>query len=252
MVVGQESVLTFAGQTITNDGLIEILGGSDIAAGVTFTGSGIVALESGGQMTIGQRGGHGDVALRRRSTSPTARARSPWSMPRASRHRGLSDASPAVRIDLTRIQAQSARYFRPTSASQPGHSQALRRARRPGRRSWRTLDDGAASSAGNLGRLGSTSRTFRHRTSRSAATATGGTLVTYTPQNGIQLQQSLAAPIVATAGTDGVVREHPAERLRHVLARLHQHHAAAQRSRSPTPASTPATGARPTSRRHGW
>ena len=29
----------------------------------------------------------------------------------------------------------------------------------------------------------------------------GGTLITYTPQNGIQLQQSLAAPIVATAGT---------------------------------------------------
>ena len=29
----------------------------------------------------------------------------------------------------------------------------------------------------------------------------GGTLITYTPQNGIQLAQSLAVPIVATAGT---------------------------------------------------
>lgn len=66
MVVGQESVLTFKGQTITNQGLIEVLGGSDIAAGVTFTGPGIVALESGGQMTIaGNVVGTGDI-----TTSP--------------------------------------------------------------------------------------------------------------------------------------------------------------------------------------
>ena len=50
MVVQQQSVLTFAGQTITNGGLIEVLGGCDIEGGVNFTGEGIVALEDGGTL----------------------------------------------------------------------------------------------------------------------------------------------------------------------------------------------------------
>jgi len=59
MVVEQQSVLTFAGQTITNGGLIEVLGGCDIEAGVNFTGQGIVVLEDGGHVTISGNVGMG-------------------------------------------------------------------------------------------------------------------------------------------------------------------------------------------------
>src|SRR5215471_5511928 len=60
IVVGQESLLTITGQTVTDDGFIQVLGGLDLAPGATLTtthaGSGppagVVALEDGGQMTI--------------------------------------------------------------------------------------------------------------------------------------------------------------------------------------------------------
>lgn len=52
MVVSQESLLVFKGQSITNDGLIQVDGGLDIAEGVTVSGTGIILLENGGQLTV--------------------------------------------------------------------------------------------------------------------------------------------------------------------------------------------------------
>ena len=122
-------------------------------------------------------------------------------MPRASP--GIFGFVPTVsgnRIDLTQIQAQSARYFRPTSASQPGHLKLY--AGQNGQGAELALLDMELIAAGNLAPLGvRPAGPFRHPTSRSRSDGHGGTLITYTPQNGIQLQQSLAAPIVATAGT---------------------------------------------------
>ena len=252
MVVGQESVLTFAGQTITNDGLIEVLGGSDIAAGVTFTGSGIVALESGGQMTIkGSVVGTGDIATSQKIDF--ADGTGSVTLVNAAGFTGIFGFVPTVsgnRIDLTQIQAQSARYFRPTSASQPGHLKLY--AGQDGQGAELATLDMELIAAGNLGPLAFDQQDLSTSDFALGSDGRGGTLITYTPQNGIQLQQSLAAPIVATAGTDGVVREHPAERLRHVHRPASPASRCCPARRSPTPASTPATGARPTSRRHGW
>ena len=173
MVVGQESVLTFAGQTITNDGLIEVLGGSDIAAGVTFTGSGIVALESGGQMTIkGSVVGTGDVVTSQKIDF--ADGTGSVTLVNAAGFSGIFGFVPTVsgnRIDLTQIQAQSARYFRPTSASQPGHLKLY--AGQDGQGAELATLDMELIAAGNLGPLGvRPAGPFRHPTSRSPATAT--------------------------------------------------------------------------------
>jgi hypothetical protein len=201
MVVGQESVLTFAGHTITNDGLIEILGGSDIAAGVTFAGSGIVALESGGHMTIkGDVVGTGTVATSQKIDF--ADGTGSVTLANAAGFTGIFGFVPTVsgnRIDLTQIQAQSARYFRPTSASQPGHLKLY--AGQDGQGAELATLDMELIAAGNLGPLGFDQQDLSTADFTLASDGNGGTLVTYTPQNGIQLQQSLAAPIVATAGT---------------------------------------------------
>ena len=121
-------------------------------------------------------------------------------MPRAST--GIFGFVPTVsgnRIDLTQIQAQSARYFRPTSASQPGHLKLY--AGQDGQGAELATLDMELIAAGNLGPLGFDQQTLSTSDFALASDGHGGTLITYTPQNGIQLQQSLAAPIVATAGT---------------------------------------------------
>ena len=201
MVVGQESVLTFAGHTITNDGLIEILGGADIAAGVTFTGSGIVALESGGQMTIkGNVVGTGDVATSQ--TIDFADGTGSVTLVNAAGFTGIFGFVPTVsgnRIDLPQIQAQSARYFRPTSASQPGHLKLY--AGQNGQGAELASLGMELIGAGNLAPLAFDQQDLLTSDFTLSSDGRGGTLITYTPQNGIQLQQSLAAPIVATAGT---------------------------------------------------
>lgn len=50
--VNQESILHFEGSEITNDGVIDVQGRAEIAAGVDFTGSGMVLLEAGGRLDV--------------------------------------------------------------------------------------------------------------------------------------------------------------------------------------------------------
>jgi hypothetical protein len=52
ILVNQESFLLFKGQTITNDGLIQVDGGMGIDADVTMTGSGNILLEAGGHLEV--------------------------------------------------------------------------------------------------------------------------------------------------------------------------------------------------------
>jgi hypothetical protein len=201
MVVGQESVLTFQGQTITNQGLIEVLGGSDIAAGVTFTGPGIVALESGGQMTIaGNVVGTGDI-----TTSPKidfADGTGSITLTNTGGFSGIFGFGSTVsgnRIDLTQIHAQSANYVGPTSAAHPGHLDLYAGPDQDGALlaslSMELIDPGS------LDPLPFGAQTLSTSDFTLGSDRSGGTLITYTPPNGIQLEQSLAAPIVATPGT---------------------------------------------------
>ena len=201
MVVGQESVLTFAGRTITNDGLIEVLGGTDIAAGVTFAGSGIVVLESGGHMTIkGDVVGTGTVATSQKIDF--ADGTGSVTLANAAGFRGVFGLVSTVsgdRIDLTQIQAQSLRYFRPTAAGLPGHLKLY--AGRDGEGAELATLDMELIAAGDLGSVAFDQQNLSTADFTLGSDGHGGTLVTYTPQNGIQLEQSLAAPIVAAAGT---------------------------------------------------
>ena len=252
MVVGQESVLTFAGRTITNDGLIEVLGGSDIAAGVTFAGSGIVALESGGHMTIkGDVVGTGTVATSQKIDF--ADGTGSVTLANAAGFRGIFGFVPTVsgnRIDLTQIQAQSARYFRPTSAGLPGHLKLY--AGQDGQGAELATLDMELIAAGNLGPRGvrpaepfdiglharqrRPRRHARSPTRRRTASSSSSRWPRRSwrpPAPWCRSRASCRTPSARPRPASPASRCCPA-------------------SRSPTPASTPATGARPTSRRHGW
>lgn len=63
VLVSQESFLSFKGETITNGGLIQVDGGMDIAAGVTVTGSGLIVLEDGGQLSVEGTVGSGQQVI---------------------------------------------------------------------------------------------------------------------------------------------------------------------------------------------
>ncbi|MGD9885193.1 MAG: hypothetical protein AB7U95_34350 [Reyranella sp.] len=63
VLVSQESFLSFTGETITNGGLIQVDGGMDIAASVTVAGSGLIVLEDGGQLAVEGTVGSGQQVI---------------------------------------------------------------------------------------------------------------------------------------------------------------------------------------------
>jgi hypothetical protein len=189
MVVEQESLLAFTGQTVTNDGLIEVEGGADIAAGVTFTGSGLVVLENGGQMSIA-----GTVANTQSIDFQDGTGLVKLANGGFKGIFGFVSTVSGDRIDLTQVKATSAQYFAPSSAGKPGKLELFDLQGNE----VATLDMQLINPA-NLDSLGGDGLSTADFTVGSDDAS--GTLITYAPPNGIQLQQSLPVPIVAAAGT---------------------------------------------------
>lgn len=186
MVVEQQSVLAFAGQTITNGGLIEVLGGFDINSGVTVAGEGIVALEDGGQATVWGNVGAGQHFDFADETGLLT-------LRNLQGFQGIvgftEDAG--ARIDLAGLQVQS------VSVDSTSHTLELYSA--PGQQGTLLGSIAIESiSAANLGTVAFDLETDDFVLSSDNA---GGTLLTYQPQNGIDLEQSLPTAIVAAAGT---------------------------------------------------
>lgn len=186
MVVEQQSVLTFTGQTITNGGLIEVLGGCEIEAGVSFTGQGIVVMESGGNITISGNIGAGQ----RFDFADETGLLTLRNLPGFGGSLGFTELGGA-RIDLAGYQIQSVAVDATLHVlnlySAPEQQGSLLGSIAIGSIDPESLDtvsfdlstdDFALSSDG-----------------------AGGTLLTYAPPNGIDLQQSLPSAIVASAGS---------------------------------------------------
>jgi hypothetical protein len=184
VLVAQDSALHFEGEQITTAGVIQIEGITDIAAGVSFGGSGVVVLDDGGQLSI-----EGTVAAGQQidffdGTGKVTIANAPDFQGIV----GFTNLGGA-RIDLTGVQAQSEivengmlhLYSGPNGTGiEVGHfdvrmfnPQTLEHTGQP-----LNTDDFTVAADGN-----------------------GGTLVTYTPQGPTFLQASLPVPVVATAGT---------------------------------------------------
>ena len=190
VLVTQESSLFFKGQEIVTAGVIEIEGTADIAEGVTFGGSGILTLDSGGYLSVegtvpsGQQIDFADGTGRISIGNPTA----------FSGTLGFTPVSGA-RMDFPGIQAQSVGvdplgkvltlYAGPNQTGgilaqvnvqtideeslQPTHPPTV---------PLLTGCDFALSSDGK-----------------------GGTLATYLPQGTTYLEQSMPVPVIAPTGS---------------------------------------------------
>jgi hypothetical protein len=186
IVVEQQSVLTFAGQTITNGGLIEVLGGLEIESGVTFTGHGIVALEDGGNITIsGNVGADQRFDFADETGLLTLRHLEGF-------HGSLGFTElGGARIDLAGLHVQS------VAVDAALHVLDLYAA--PGQQGAKLGSIAIASIDPET--LGTLPFDLASGDFALGSDGDGGTLVTYAPQNGIDLQQSLPTAIVASAGT---------------------------------------------------
>lgn len=190
MVVEQESVLTFTGDIITNRGLIEVEGGCDIEAGVVFNGKGLVALEDGGQMTIsGTVGANQQISFADETGLVTLTNTRDF-------HGVLGFTSlGGARIDLAGLNVQSLSVELPALGSQTGYLDLYSEADQQGKRLARIAIQSIGPSLASLDfDLSAEDFTL-------GSDGNGGTMVTYAPQTGIHLQQSLATPIAASAGT---------------------------------------------------
>lgn len=188
MVVEQESVLTFGGGVVTNGGLIEVEGGFDIDAGVTVNGTGLVALEDGGRMTISGTVGSGqqiDFADQTGLVTLTQPAKF---------HGTLGFSLGGSRIDLSGLDVQSLAVEQPAQ----GEIGLLNLYSEAGQQGELLASLAVQSIGTSLGQLDFDLSAEDFSLSSDGA---GGTLVTYAPDTGIFLQQSLATPIVAAAGT---------------------------------------------------
>jgi hypothetical protein len=190
MLVSQESVLLFEGDTITNEGLIQVDGGMSIAQGVTFGGTGIILLENGGHLTV-----DGTVL----GTQHVSFADGTVGLTIADAHDfsavlGLTTWGGAT-IDLQGVAAQAMSFSHTAGAATAelsffgfgsGGPLATLTVQLLDNQSFEPLD-------GSDQTLTSDDFTF-------ASDGHGGTVVTYTPQGPVILQQALPVPVVAEAG----------------------------------------------------
>lgn len=185
MVVEQQSVLTFAGQTITNGGLIEVLGGCAIEAGVTFTGDGIVVMEDGGNVTISGNIGTGQ----RFDFADESGLLTLSNLPNFLGSVGFTELGGA-RIDLAGLDVQSLSID--SNQVLNLYSAAGQQGTLLGAFSLDSIDPES---------LGTVPFDVSSDDFELSSDGAGGTLLTYAPPNGIDLQQSLPSAIVASAGT---------------------------------------------------
>ena len=190
VLVTQESALFFEGQKIVTAGVIEIEGTADIPESVTFGGSGIVTLDSGGHLSIegpvqpGQQidfaDGTGRISIGNHTTfSGTL---------------GFTTV-PGARMDFPGIQAQSlgvdpsgkvlTLYAGP---NQTGHVLAHLKVQ--------TIDEESLSPIGPPTVALLTTDDFALSTS-----AKGDSLVTYKPDGTTYLEQSMPVPVIAPTGS---------------------------------------------------
>ena len=193
MVVSQESLLVFKGQTITNDGLIQVDGGLDITEGVTVGGTGIILLENGGQLTVDGTvqatqhvsfaDGTGDVTIADASDFSGIFGFTSWG---------------GNEINLQDIEATTMSFDHQAGATTA--QLTLLGTTGSGVEPLATL---TVQLIGNqsFAPLEAEDQTLTGADFSFASDGKGGTVVTYTPQGPLVLDQSLPVPIVADAGT---------------------------------------------------
>lgn len=196
IVVSQESFLDFEGTTVFNHSLIQIEGGAEISAGVTFAGDGgVFLLENGGTLSVegivessqhvifidgtgtltieNLAGFHGIIEYAELPTPPGQPAQ------------GIAGG----KINLVGIEAQSLAFDSTTNTlnlyagTDPSGNPVAQLA-------MQMVDDALEPTTSNL-----TTADFSL-----ASDGNGGTVITYAPQGATYLLSSLPTPVIAEAG----------------------------------------------------
>ncbi|MGE3987641.1 hypothetical protein [Pseudorhodoplanes sp.] len=201
VVVSQESFLDFEGQTIFNQGLIQIEGSVEISAGMTVTGtdSGAFLLENGGKLIVeGNVGasqqvvfidGTGLLMMENVAGFEGVIAYAELPTPSGQPHQGAAGG----RIDLAGIVAQSLTYV-PGSGTEPG-TLKLFAGTDPAGTPVAELRMRLVTDNLSLTKTQMTSSDFLL-----SSDGQGGTVVTYNPGGASYLLESLPAPVIASAG----------------------------------------------------
>lgn len=193
MVVSQESLLVLKGETITNDGLIQVDGGLDITEGVTVGGTGIILLENGGQLTVDGTvlatqhvsfaDGTGDVTIADAEDFSGIFGFTSWGGNEISFQGIDADA-------MSFVHNEGATTALLTLLGESGSgTQTLATL------TVQLIDDEL------FAPLAAKDQTLTGFDFSFASDGKGGTVVTYTPQGPLVLQQSLPVPIIADATT---------------------------------------------------
>ena len=201
IVVSQESFLDFEGQTVFNEGLIQIEGTVEISADLVFTGAdtGAFLLENGGQLVVeGSVGasqqivfidGTGLLMVENIAGFEAVVAYAELPTPSGQPHTGAAGG----RIDLTGIQAQSLTYV-PGNGTNPGTLKLYAGTDPTGdtvaELKMRLLTDNLSKTATQMASADFSLSDDGH----------GGTIVTYNPGGSTYLLESLPAPVIASAG----------------------------------------------------
>jgi hypothetical protein len=203
VVVSQESFLDFEGQTVINNGLIQIEGSVEISAGVTFTGNdvqgrdGVFVLENGGQLFVEGNvdetqqiifiDGTGTLTIENLEGFEGIIEYAELPTPSGQPDQGIAGG----RIELTEVQARSVKFVAGTGNS--GTLQLFSGTRPTGEPvaelTMRMVTDNLEVAALSL-----SSADFSL-----TGNGDGGTIITYAPKGATFLQGSLPVPVIASA-----------------------------------------------------
>ena len=199
IVVSQESFLDFEGQTVVNESLIQIEGGVEISAGVSFTGTkGVFVLENGGQLLV-----EGEVAHTQQIVFVDGTGK--LTIENLAGFHGVIDyaelppqpGQPPLgiaggRIELTQVAAQSLAF-----QAGSGDTGTLTLYAGPNQTGAvvAELTMGMVNDVVTPAELTLTSADFSL-----SSNGNGGTLITYSPQGSTFLLGSLPTPVIAHAG----------------------------------------------------
>ena len=187
ILVTQESLISFAGIRVTNNGLVQVEGVASIESGVDFLGKGIIEIDSGGKLSVDGTLGAGQKLLLADGTGDVAIGDVDLFHARV----GLTDYG-GNRFFLGDVSAKSASY-------EDGELTLYRHKNQKG----------AIEAELSVALINPASLTWQPRSEQTlsakdfafAPDGSGGTVMTYAPRGPTYLEASLPVPIVAETGS---------------------------------------------------
>jgi len=187
-LVTQESLLSFTGTRVTNNGLIQVEGGAVIGAGLDLVGKGIVELDSGGWLDVDGTVGAGQKLVLADGTGQVEIA----DLGSFAAHVGVVDEGGGNRFLLEGVKIRSASY---DQGELTLYSRKHLKGDIEGTLSIRLINPA------DLAFLPNAEQDLSPKDFKFAGDGDGGTVMTYDPVGPTYLEASLPVPVVAPTGS---------------------------------------------------